>query len=108
MSYTSYVLGLHFGLDDAVCVLHDGAINGYIIRERSNRIKHALDITVKEIELELVEAGIDQKTGVPVLMNTSFNGSGEPIVDTPAEAIAFLLGSGIDVVYVEGRRLVRA
>lgn len=50
----------------------------------------------------------DQETGVPVLMNTSFNGPGEPIVETPAQAIDFLLASDIDVVYVEGRRITRA
>ena len=36
----------------------------------------------------------DRETGVPVLMNTSFNGPGEPIVETPAHAVAFLQGSG--------------
>ncbi len=29
----------------------------------------------------------EQRTGVPVLLNTSFNGKDEPIVETPAEAI---------------------
>jgi len=47
----------------------------------------------------------DRETGIPVLINTSFNGPGEPIVDTPAEAIAFLMNSEIDVVYIEGRRI---
>ena len=50
----------------------------------------------------------DRETGIPVLMNTSFNGPGEPIVETPAEAIAFLMNSEIDVFYIEGRRITRA
>ncbi|MEC8164656.1 MAG: carbamoyltransferase C-terminal domain-containing protein, partial [Pseudomonadota bacterium] len=50
----------------------------------------------------------DRETGVPVLMNTSFNGPGEPIVETPAHAVAFLQGSDIDVVYIQGRRAVRS
>ena len=29
----------------------------------------------------------DERTGVPVLLNTSFNGKDEPIVETPAEAL---------------------
>jgi carbamoyltransferase len=29
-----------------------------------------------------------ERTGVPVLLNTSFNGKDEPIVETPAEALA--------------------
>ena len=50
----------------------------------------------------------DRETGVPVLMNTSFNGPGEPIVETPAHAVAVLQDSDIDVVYIEGRRAVRS
>ncbi|MED6311276.1 MAG: carbamoyltransferase C-terminal domain-containing protein, partial [Pseudomonadota bacterium] len=50
----------------------------------------------------------DRETGVPVLMNTSFNGPGEPIVETPAHAVAFLQNSDLDVVYIEGRRAVRS
>jgi carbamoyltransferase len=44
-------------------------------------------------------------TGVPVLLNTSMNGPGEPIVETPEEAIAFLRRSGADVLYLEEFRL---
>jgi carbamoyltransferase len=32
--------------------------------------------------------GFDARTGVPVLLNTSFNGKDEPIVETPEEALA--------------------
>jgi carbamoyltransferase len=35
-------------------------------------------------------------TGVPVLLNTSFNVKGEPIVETPGDALACFLGTGID------------
>lgn len=49
----------------------------------------------------------DAVTGVPVVLNTSFNGPGEPIVETPDEALAFLTGSEIDAVYVNGRRFIR-
>jgi carbamoyltransferase len=38
----------------------------------------------------------DKLTGVPVLMNTSFNVKGEPIVETPEDAISCFLGTGID------------
>lgn len=37
-------------------------------------------------------------TGVPVLLNTSFNVKGEPIVETPEDAIECFLGTGIDVL----------
>ena len=38
----------------------------------------------------------DKLTGVPVLLNTSFNVKGEPIVETPADAIHCFLATGID------------
>lgn len=37
-----------------------------------------------------------EQTGVPILLNTSFNVMGEPIVETPADAVACLLNSGLD------------
>ncbi len=45
-------------------------------------------------------------TGVPVLLNTSFNLRGEPIVNTPGEAFSTFARSGIDVL-VLGDYLVR-
>jgi len=37
-----------------------------------------------------------QKTGCPVLVNTSFNVRGEPIVCTPEDAFRCFMGSGIE------------
>lgn len=44
---------------------------------------------------ELVKMFFDQ-TGVPMLLNTSFNVRGEPIVETPEDAIRCFLASGLD------------
>jgi carbamoyltransferase len=44
-------------------------------------------------------------TGTPVLLNTSFNRRGEPIVNTPEEALATFLATDIDVL-VLGDHLV--
>jgi carbamoyltransferase len=41
-----------------------------------------------------------EKTGVPVLVNTSFNLFGEPIVSTPREAIRSLYCSGLDALVI--------
>jgi carbamoyltransferase len=40
------------------------------------------------------------KTGVPVLLNTSFNGPTEPIVETPKEAIATFLERNINFLVI--------
>jgi carbamoyltransferase len=39
-----------------------------------------------------------QRTGVPVIMNTSFNLRGEPIVSTPTDAIRTFFSSGMDAL----------
>jgi carbamoyltransferase len=46
-------------------------------------------------------ARFDAATGVPVLLNTSFNLRGEPIVNTPAEALSTFARSGMDAVVFE-------
>ena len=43
-------------------------------------------------------AGFGDATGVPLIMNTSFNVRGEPIVNTPENAINTFLNSGIDTL----------
>lgn len=46
-------------------------------------------------------------TGVPVLLNTSFNGKDEPIVNTPDEAIHTLLNSNLDVLILENFIIIK-
>ena len=46
-------------------------------------------------------------TGVPVVLNTSFNGPGEPIVERPEEAVAFFAKSELDALYIGGFRITR-
>src|SRR4051794_17557283 len=42
-----------------------------------------------------------RRTGVPVVLNTSFNVRGEPIVCTPDDAIRCFLSTNIDVLALE-------
>lgn len=53
-------------------------------------------------ELHGVLTRFHARTGVPLLVNTSFNVMGEPIVETPRDALWCLLSTGIDYVYVQG------
>jgi carbamoyltransferase len=55
---------------------------------------------------QVIEA-FNYRTGVPMVLNTSFNIRGEPIVETPADAIECFLFSSFEVLYIEGRRLVK-
>ena len=44
-----------------------------------------------------------EKTGVPILLNTSFNRMGQPISETPADAIECLVNTGLDCCVFEDR-----
>jgi carbamoyltransferase len=43
----------------------------------------------------------EKETGVPVILNTSFNIAGDPLVETPRDAIECFLQTRIDVLVVE-------
>lgn len=49
----------------------------------------------------------DQLTGVPALLNTSFNVRGEPIVETPLNALATFAATGIDALLLGPYLLVK-
>jgi carbamoyltransferase len=71
--------------DRIPAVVHvDGTARVQTVRREHNERLHAL---LREFE---------SITGVPVLLNTSFNVKGEPIVETPDDAIKRFLTTGID------------
>ncbi len=47
------------------------------------------------------------RTGVPMLLNTSFNAAGEPIVETPSDAIWCFAFTGLDACVLEDAVMVR-
>lgn len=53
-------------------------------------------------------AAFAAQTGVPLLLNTSFNAPGEPIVERPEEALLHLLAGGLDFCVIEDRLFERA
>lgn len=46
-------------------------------------------------------AAFDELTGIPMLLDTSFNVAGEPIVETPEDAIRCFLSTSIDVLCID-------
>jgi carbamoyltransferase len=59
---------------------------------------------VNPLYYRLIET-FERETGVPVVLNTSFNLKGEPIVDTPDQAISTFLRSEMDAL-VLGHQIV--
>ncbi|MBX3287561.1 MAG: hypothetical protein KF703_19600, partial [Actinobacteria bacterium] len=52
-------------------------------------------------ELHRLLAAFEARTGCPVLVNTSFNRAGEPIVATPDDALRTARAAGLDLLVVE-------
>ncbi len=73
------------------CTHVDGTARVQTVDRRSDPVFHGL------------LAAFERRTGVPVLLNTSFNRAGEPIVNTPAEALATARRIGLDLLVVEDR-----
>jgi carbamoyltransferase len=55
----------------------------------------------------LLEA-VGKTTGRQMVLNTSFNVKGQPIVNTPEEAIATFLGTGIEFLFLENFHVARS
>jgi carbamoyltransferase len=64
----------------------DGTARVQTVNRRQNEIFHELLVAFGEL------------TGVPVLLNTSFNVAGEPIVETPADALRTFGASEMDLL----------
>lgn len=50
---------------------------------------------------KLIEA-FDKLTGVPLVLNTSFNDNGEPVVETPLDSLICFLRTKMDYLYIDG------
>jgi len=48
-------------------------------------------------------SAFEARTGCPVLLNTSFNRAGDPIVCTPDDALDAARAAGVDVLVLEDR-----
>ena len=78
--------------DRIPAVVHaDGTARVQTVKEATNPMLYRL---LREFEA---------LTGVPVLINTSFNVKGEPIVETPDDAVVCFLTTGIDHLVLHDR-----
>lgn len=75
--------------DVSACTHVDYSARIQTVHENTNPRYHALI------------SAFERKTGVPIIVNTSFNVRGEPIVCTPNDAIRCFLGTDMDVLVME-------
>ncbi len=64
-------------------------------------------VTASDGALHRILSHLAERGAVPVVLNTSFNGPGEPIVQHPEQALRMLLEHGLDAVFIDGRKVVR-
>ena len=74
----------------------DGTARIHVVEESANPRYHKL------------LAALGEKTGHPIVLNTSFNLKGEPIVHSPISALATFMRCGIDVLYIDSFRIDKA
>jgi carbamoyltransferase len=74
----------------------DGSARLQTVSARDNPDFHALLLAVGET------------TGRQMVLNTSFNVKGQPIVNTPDEAIETFLGTGIEFLFLENYHVTRS
>ncbi|MCH2100934.1 MAG: carbamoyltransferase [Planctomycetes bacterium] len=79
---------------------HAAHIPAVVHVDGSARIQ-TLDEEVNPLYRLLIE-GFSEHTGIPMVLNTSFNVKGEPIVETPSDALRHYLDSELDLVVLEG------
>jgi len=58
-------------------------------------------------EFHALLQAVGQTTGREMVLNTSFNVKGQPIVNTPREALETFLGTGIEYLFLENALVSR-
>ncbi len=74
-------------------------LKGVLHIDNSSRI-HSVYEQDNELFFKLIKS-FEKKTGIPILLNTSFNLRGEPIVDNPTKALSTFFRSRCDVMYID-------
>ncbi|QTE39756.1 carbamoyltransferase C-terminal domain-containing protein [Mucilaginibacter gossypii] len=80
-------------------------IRGVVHQDNSSRIQ-TVKLTDNEKYYRLI-AEFKRQTGIPLLLNTSFNRKGMPIVETPAEAINFFFECGLDCLVMNNYLVIK-
>jgi carbamoyltransferase len=77
--------------DDLPGITHvDGTARLQTVSAQANPAYHAVIAAFRDL------------TGVPMVLNTSFNDAGEPIVETPLHALCTFVRTDLDYLYLDG------
>ena len=79
-------------------------LNGVLHIDKSSRI-HSVHKEDNKLFYNLIKK-FENKTTIPVLLNTSFNLRGETIVDNPIKAVSTFLRSNCDILYLDKFKII--
>lgn len=86
--YMLLVCQVHSPLDLPAITHVNGSARVQSVKQETNALYH-----------DLIQA-FDKQTGCPIILNTSFNVRGEPIVMTPVDALACFINTKIDCLVI--------
>lgn len=121
------IIGFHLGHDGSAAIVKHGRLVASLASERLSKQRKSHGITpelidyvmsVAEMHLSDIDAialsdyhplythgsiqVLDKKTGIPMVMNTSLNPQGYPILETPQDARIFFESHDVDMLVING------
>ena len=87
-------------LDPLDLVLEVGGGTGGLTDLIAGRVQQLICVEIDRGLHGVLQERFGEKTGVPVVINTSFNVRGEPIVCTPRDAYKTFVNTGIDAMVI--------
>lgn len=78
------------------------------VTHRDGTLRYQLVEQQRQPEWHALIAAVAERTGLPAVINTSFNTLGEPLVESPGDAVRQFLLSGSDALWLQGHLVVAA
>lgn len=96
LPYMCFTVKTHEGMADSIRA---------VVHEDDTARLQTVSSSSNELYYDLISK-YENRTGVPIILNTSFNLKGQPIVETPRDALMTFFGCGLDALIL-GNFVVR-
>ena len=80
-------------------------VPGIVNIDKSTRLQ-TVNIKQNKVYYNLIKFFYNE-TGIPIILNTSFNINNEPIVETPEDALRTFFSSGADILYLGNCKIIK-
>tara|TARA_B110000114_G_C14978956_1_gene351657 strand:- start:198 stop:947 length:750 start_codon:yes stop_codon:yes gene_type:complete len=80
-------------------------VPGIVHIDKSTRLQ-TVNIKQNKVYYNLIKFFYNE-TGIPIILNTSFNINNEPIVETPEDALRTFFSSGADILYLGNCKIIK-